>query len=318
MGSNRFLNSEGQDVDISELLNEINALSEEVEGKLDKDGTDGGMTGNLDINANSILLGAPAVGALDSVGGNTTLFQTDNTGDLTLISTRDVIIGATNEIKSTSILNMNQNNINNVLNINSASSIILNPAVASSVNINGNVDMGSNNIIGVAEVVGDGSDLTIRNGGGESILLNSATNTVDILNNNLNMGGNEINNCSNLISIQSGASIISESGSSGGSITYQNFTRVGNSIEATIRYTGTIVTSNSAITLAVPRASSFTTINQASGVASIGDVNGVNTQNFSSFNIKSVVGNPWVEMSQSIGGLAAGTRTINFKFNYLA
>jgi hypothetical protein len=91
-------------------------------------------------------------------------------------------------------IDMNNNNINNVLNINSASSIILNPAVASSVNINGNVDMGGNNIIGVSSVVGDGSDLTIRNGGGESILLNSATNTIDILNNDLNMNTNDILN----------------------------------------------------------------------------------------------------------------------------
>ena len=141
MGTNKFLNGNGE-VDLTELLNEINSLSEEVEGKLDRDGSDGGMTGNLGMNNNVIQLGNPAVGSLDAVGGNTTLFQTDAGGDLYLISTRDVIIGATNEIKSTS---------------------------------------------------------------------------------NLNMGGNERNNCSNLISIQSGASILQEAGSSGGTITYQNF-----------------------------------------------------------------------------------------------
>ncbi len=53
MGTNKFLNGEGE-VDLTELLNEINGLSEEVEGKLDKDGADGGMTANLDMNSNDI------------------------------------------------------------------------------------------------------------------------------------------------------------------------------------------------------------------------------------------------------------------------
>jgi hypothetical protein len=53
MGTNKFLNGEG-DVDLTELINEINALSNEVEGKLDKDGSDGGMTGNLAMNSNNI------------------------------------------------------------------------------------------------------------------------------------------------------------------------------------------------------------------------------------------------------------------------
>ena len=56
------------------------------------------------------------------------------------------------------------------------------------------IDMTSNSIIGCPEIVGDGGDLTIRNGGGESILLNSATNTIDIINNDLNMNNNEIKN----------------------------------------------------------------------------------------------------------------------------
>ena len=313
MGSNRFLNSEGQDVDISELLNEINSLSEEVEGKLDKDGTDGGMTGNLDINANAIILGEPAVGGLDSVGGSTTLFQTDAGGDLNLISTRDVVIGATNEIKMNDNLNMGSNNITSIQNLfafgidvdflNITSQLQAQSLVAPFLN--------------ALRLVSDDMVFTPDNLPGNEYMTLSVANGIEA-NTNIDMGGNEINNCSNLISIQSGASIISEIGSSGGTITYQNFTRVGNTIEATIRYTGTIVTSNSAITLAVPRASSFTTVNQAAGVASIGDVDGVSTINFSSFDIKSVAGNPWVEMSQSITGLAAGTRTINFKFNYLA
>ena len=53
MGTNKFLNGEGE-VDLTELINEINSLSNEVEGKLDKDGSDGGMTGNLEINDNAI------------------------------------------------------------------------------------------------------------------------------------------------------------------------------------------------------------------------------------------------------------------------
>ena len=43
MGSNKFLNGEGQ-ADLTELLNEINNISNEVEGKLDKDGADGGTS----------------------------------------------------------------------------------------------------------------------------------------------------------------------------------------------------------------------------------------------------------------------------------
>ena len=56
------------------------------------------------------------------------------------------------------------------------------------------IDMTSNSIIGCPEIVGNGGDMTIRNGGGESILLNSATNTIDIINNDLNMNNNEIKN----------------------------------------------------------------------------------------------------------------------------
>jgi len=121
MGTNKFLNGEGE-VDLTELINEINSLSEEVEGKLDKDGTDGGMTGNLAINDNAIFLGA--VGSLDSVGGSTTLFQTDAGGDLALISNRDVILGATNEIRMNDTLNMNGNEINNCGNLISVQNLI--------------------------------------------------------------------------------------------------------------------------------------------------------------------------------------------------
>jgi hypothetical protein len=87
-------------------------------------------------------------------------------------------------------LNMNNNAINNVLNINSTTNINLNPS--GNVAINGDVDIGSNRILAVPEIIGDGGDMTIRNGAGESILLNSATNTIDILNNNLNMNNNRI------------------------------------------------------------------------------------------------------------------------------
>ena len=89
-------------------------------------------------------------------------------------------------------IDMSNNAISNVLNINSATNINLNPT--GNVDINGDVDMGGNRIIGVPEIVGDGGDMTIRNGGGESILLNAATNTIDILNNNLNMNNNQIDN----------------------------------------------------------------------------------------------------------------------------
>jgi hypothetical protein len=91
-------------------------------------------------------------------------------------------------------IDMNNNAINNVLNINSATNINLNPT--GFVDCNGDIDMGSNRILGVPEIVGDGGDMTIRNGGGESIILNSATNKIDILNNNLNMNNNQIDNVS--------------------------------------------------------------------------------------------------------------------------
>lgn len=92
----------------------------------------------------------------------------------------------------TGAMNMNNNAINNVLNINSTTNINLNPS--GNVDINGDVDMGNNRILGVPEIVGDGGDMTIRNGAGESIILNSTTNTIDILNNNLNMNNNQIDN----------------------------------------------------------------------------------------------------------------------------
>jgi hypothetical protein len=142
------------------------------------------------------------VGSSTDITGDTSLSLRSNAGSIDLFpsSVMGVVIGGlprfavdASEVNVGNSLNMNNNNINNVLNVNSASSIILNPAVASSVNINGNVDMVSNNIIGVSEVVGDGGDMTIRSGG-ESILLNSVTNTIDILNNNLNMNNNDILN----------------------------------------------------------------------------------------------------------------------------
>lgn len=102
------------------------------------------------------------------------------------------------EIKVNESLNMNNNAINNVLNINSGTNINLNPT--GFVDINGDVDMGSNRILGAPEIIGNGGDMTIRNGGGESILLNAATNTIDILNNNLNMNNNIISNVNSVTS----------------------------------------------------------------------------------------------------------------------
>jgi hypothetical protein len=169
---------------------------------------------NIDIGTNQILDGVN--NSIDFIGGDMTLLNTSLTNRIVIASQNEIDVLANSQIKlgvpnasnnivitsaDTSLnqaLNMNNNNINNVLNINSSSSIILSPAVASSVNINGNVDMGGNNIIGCSQVVGDGGDMTIRNGGGESILLNSATNTIDILNNDLNMNNNNINNVNNL------------------------------------------------------------------------------------------------------------------------
>jgi hypothetical protein len=179
---------------------------------------------NIDIGTNQILDGVN--NSIDFIGGDMTLLNTSLTNRIVIASQNEIDVLANSQIKlgvpnasnnivitstDTSLnqaLNMNNNNINDVLNINSASSIILNPAPASVVDINGNVDMGSNNIIGVSEVVGDGGDLTIRNGGGESILLNSATNTVDILNNNLNMNTNDILNAGDVALTSINTSVI--------------------------------------------------------------------------------------------------------------
>jgi hypothetical protein len=102
------------------------------------------------------------------------------------------------EINSFKAINMNNNNLNNVLNINSGSSINLNPTTF--IDCNGDIDMSNNKILLVPEIVGNGGDMTIRNGAGESILLNSATNTIDLLNNDLNMNNNEITNVSEVSS----------------------------------------------------------------------------------------------------------------------
>lgn len=190
MGTNKFLNGEG-DVDLSELINEINALSNEVEGKLDKDGSDGGMTGNLAINDNAIFLGA--VGSLDSVGGSTTLFQSDAGGDLALISNRDVIIGATNEIRMNDNLNMNSNDISGITNL-FANGIDVNfLTITSQLAAQTLVAPTLNNL----RIVSDDIQLTPDNIPGNQFITLSVGGGIEA-NTNLDMGGNEINNCSNV------------------------------------------------------------------------------------------------------------------------
>ena len=127
-------------------------------------------------------------------------------------------------------------------------------------------------------------------------------------------------------STQTGAVIITEVGSELGSITYQNFTRVGNAVEATIRYEGSIIGISPALTLEVPMSSGFTNVNDAAGIANINDVIPPTpplfplgtVKNYSGSNIYAVVGFPHIELVDTPGGLISiGTRIINLKFNYL-
>jgi hypothetical protein len=170
---------------------------------------------NLQIGTNQIL--DTLNNSIDFIGGDMNLLNTSLTNRIVLASQNNIDVLANNQIKlqvpnvsgnniiitstDTSLnqaLNMNNNNINNVLNINSASNINLNPT--SVVDCNGDIDMGSNRIIGVSEVVGDGTNMTIRNGGGISILLDQAISEVVLPNNNLNMNNNVIKNVNNVIS----------------------------------------------------------------------------------------------------------------------
>jgi hypothetical protein len=141
------------------------------------------------------------VGASTDITGDTSLSLRCNAGSIDLFPSTlmSVIIGGLPRfaVDSTQVnvgndLNMNNNNINNVLNINSGTNINLNPTGL--VDCNGDIDMGSNRIIGVPEIVGDGTNMTIRNGSGISILLDQATNKVALLNNNLDMNNNQIDN----------------------------------------------------------------------------------------------------------------------------
>jgi hypothetical protein len=172
MGSNRFLNSEGQDVDISELLNEINVLSEEVQGKLDKDGTDGGMTGNLGLNNNNII----NVNTSNTQQTQTELIVKPSVGQLPITATNGVLITENNlpsgeifesnstENKSYKNLNMNGNEINNCSNIVSVqNAITLDQEVGSAGGVinSQNLTRVGNAYIGTLEIAtasnGDGS-----------------------------------------------------------------------------------------------------------------------------------------------------------------
>ena len=185
---------------------------------------------NLQIGTNQIL--DTLNNSIDFIGGDMNLLNTSLTNRIVVASQNNIDILATNQIQlsvpnlsnniiitstDTSLnqaLNMNNNNINNVLNINSGTNINLNPT--GFVDCNGDIDMGSNRIIGVPEIVGDGTNMTIRNGGGISILLDQATNKVALLNNNLEMNNNNIDNVNNVIS--SGTLSLESSGGGGQSI----------------------------------------------------------------------------------------------------
>ena len=169
---------------------------------------------NLQIGTNQIL--DTLNNSIDFIGGDMNLLNTSLTNRIVVASQNNIDILANNQIQlsvpnlsnniiitstDTSLnqaLNMNNNNINNVLNINSASNINLNPTGV--VDINGDVDMGGNRIIGVPEIVGDGTNMTIRNGGGISVLFDQATSKVILPNNNLDMNNNVIENVNNVIS----------------------------------------------------------------------------------------------------------------------
>ena len=170
---------------------------------------------NLQIGTNKIL--DTLNNSIDFIGGDMNLLNTSLTNRIVIASQNNIDVLANNQIKlqvpnvsgnnvvitstDTSLnqaLNMNNNNINNVLNINSGTNINLNPTGV--VDCNGDIDMGGNRIIGVPEIVGDGSNMTIRNGGGISILLDQAINKVVLPNNNLDMNNNVIENVNNVIS----------------------------------------------------------------------------------------------------------------------
>jgi len=164
---------------------------------------------NLQIGTNQIL--DTLNNSIDFIGGDMNLLNTSLTNRIVVASQNNIDILANNQIKlqvpnvsgnnvvitstDTSLnqaLNMNNNNINNVLNINSGTNINLNPTGV--VDCNGDIDMGGNRIIGVPEIVGNGSNMTIQNGGGISILLDQAIGKVVIPNNSLDMNNNAITN----------------------------------------------------------------------------------------------------------------------------
>mgnify|MGYP001545258152 CR=1 FL=1 len=170
---------------------------------------------NLQIGTNKIL--DTLNNSIDFIGGDMNLLNTSLTNRIVIASQNNIDVLANNQIKlqvpnvsgnnvvitstDTSLnqaLNKNNNNINNVLDINSGTNINLNPTGV--VDCNGDIDMGGNRIIGVPEIVGDGSNMTIRNGGGISILLDQAINKVVLPNNNLDMNNNVIENVNNVIS----------------------------------------------------------------------------------------------------------------------
>ena len=153
-----------------------------------------------------IIIGSN-VGASTEITGDTELSLISNTGNIECNPFNQFNVNASglprlsvdaSEVALGNPLNVNNNNINNVLNINSGTNINLNPTGL--VDCNGDIDMGGNRINGVPEIVGDGTNMTIRNGGGISILLDQATNKVALLNNNLDMNNNNIDNVNNVIS----------------------------------------------------------------------------------------------------------------------
>jgi hypothetical protein len=150
------------------------------------------MTNNNIINVNTSntqqtqteLIVKPTAGQLPITATNGVLLTENN------LPGGEIFESNVTENKSYKTLNMNNNTINNVLNINSGTNINLNPT--GFVTCNGDIDMNSNRILGVPEIIGNGGSMIIRNGGAESIILNSITNTIDIQNNNLNMNNNNV------------------------------------------------------------------------------------------------------------------------------
>ena len=172
-------------------------------------GGGGGVTNPL--SANLALGGFSIIEPLTAASPSLNIDQLDPAKKIDLkVAGIPKVVVKSGEVELKTGLNMDNNNLSNVLNINSGTTINLNPT--SVVNINGDVDMVSNRIIGVPEIVGDGSNMTIQNGGTVSILLDQATNKLVLPNNNLDMNNNDIDNVNRVIS--SGVLSLESSGGS--------------------------------------------------------------------------------------------------------